>query len=128
MVLSAGGSPRRSRGLRGSLQQRHFYEEADPDRALAMLEDEMSLDMEEALEPGHTRTDSTMRTARGLAKLRELLEKECEAQVFPPCPACRVHQQIAPHQCRPVHIARAHVIAWCGARMGMACKPQKMQP
>ena len=84
MVLSAGGSPRRSRGLRGSLQQRHFYEEADPDRALAMLEDEMSLDMEEALEPGHTRTDSTMRTARGLAKLRELLEKECEAQVFPP--------------------------------------------
>ncbi|CAL5226838.1 g9703 [Coccomyxa viridis] len=80
MDLDEGGSPRRSRGLRGSLQQRHFYEEADPDRALAMLEDEMSLDMEEALEPGHTRTDSTMRTARGLAKLRELLEKECEAQ------------------------------------------------
>lgn len=80
-MLLAGGSPRRSHGLRGSLQQRHFYEEADPDRALAMLEDEMSLDMEEPLEPGYTRTESSLRTARGLAKLRELLEKECEAQV-----------------------------------------------
>ena len=81
MTLRAGGSPRRSRGLRGSLQQRHFYEEADPDRALAMLEDEMSLDMEEQVEAAGTRTDSSLRTARGLAKLRELLEKECEAQV-----------------------------------------------
>jgi len=79
--LVAGGSPRRSHGLRGSLKQRHFYEEADPDRALAMLEEEMSMDMEEALDPRSTRTDSSMRTFRGLARLRELLEKECDAQV-----------------------------------------------
>ena len=80
----AGDSPRRTRGLRGSLQQRHFYEEADPDRALAMLEDEMSLDLEEPLlDARGTRTDSSLRASRGLAKLRELLEKECEAQVRP---------------------------------------------
>lgn len=41
----------------------------------------MSLDMEEALDPRSTRTDSSMRTFRGLARLRELLEKECDAQV-----------------------------------------------
>ena len=46
-----------------------------------MLEEEMSLDMEEALDPRSTRTDSSMRTFRGLARLRELLEKECDAQV-----------------------------------------------
>lgn len=65
-------------------QQRHFYEEADPDRALAMLEEEMSLDLEEDLmdlSGTTTLTDSALRTARGLVKLRELLEKECEAQV-----------------------------------------------
>ena len=47
-----------------------------------MLEDEMSLDLEEPLQDaGGTRTDSSLRASRGLAKLRELLEKECEAQV-----------------------------------------------
>lgn len=46
-----------------------------------MLEEEMSLDMEESPDPRATRTDSSMRTFRGLARLRELLEKECDAQV-----------------------------------------------
>ena len=87
MEPNAGdGSPRRSHGLKGALQQqqRHFYEEADPDRALAMLEEEMSLDLEEDLvdlSETTTLTDSALRATRGLLKLRELLEKECEAQV-----------------------------------------------
>ena len=83
---AGGGSPRRSRRLKGSLQQRHFYEEADPDRALAMLEAEMSLDMEERPRtPIDSRTDASMRTARGLGKLQALLEQECEAQVRAGC-------------------------------------------
>lgn len=44
----------------------------------------MSLDLEEDLmdlSGTTTLTDSALRTARGLVKLRELLEKECEAQV-----------------------------------------------
>ena len=85
---AGGGSPRRSRRLKGSLQQRHFYEEADPDRALAMLEAEMSLDMEERPRaPAGSRTDASMRAARGLGKLQALLEQECEAQVGPGCAA-----------------------------------------
>ena len=42
----------------------------------------MSLDMEERPRtPIDSRTDASMRTARGLGKLQALLEKECEAQV-----------------------------------------------
>lgn len=44
----------------------------------------MSLDLEETMTID-SRTDSVMRTARGLGKLRQLLEKECEAQVGTRC-------------------------------------------
>ncbi|CAL8464089.1 g3624 [Coccomyxa elongata] len=78
MDLDRGESPRvRSVRDASPLLQRHYYEEADPDRALAMLEDEMS-----AAVPHHDgyRTDSTNRSTAGLATLRTLLERECEAQ------------------------------------------------
>lgn len=83
--MHVGESPRvRSVRDASPLLQRHYYEEADPDRALAMLEDEMS-----AAVPHHDgyRTDSTNRSTAGLGTLRTLLERECEAQVTPffPC-------------------------------------------
>ena len=53
-----------------------------------MLEAEMSLDMEEHPGTGiDSRTDASLRTARGLGKLQALLEKECEAQVGTGCVA-----------------------------------------
>jgi hypothetical protein len=59
------------------LKFRHYYEEADPDRALAMLEDEMSDVV------ASTPTHAADRSAKGLDKLRTLLERECEAQACP---------------------------------------------
>ena len=48
----------------------------------------MSLDMEERPRTAiDSRTDASMRAARGLGKLQALLEQECEAQVGPGCAA-----------------------------------------
>ena len=51
----------------------------------------MSLDMgERPRTPIDSRTDASMRTARGLGKLQALLEQECEAQVGTGCAAAAV--------------------------------------
>lgn len=65
-------------GLASPLQLRHYYEEADPDRALAMLEEEMS-----DITSVSSATHAADRSAKGLDKLRTLLERECEAQARP---------------------------------------------
>lgn len=67
------------------LLRRHYYEEADPDRALAMLEDEMSAAVphDDGME---RRSDAANRSTVGLDTLRALLERECEAQVGGPLP------------------------------------------
>lgn len=92
-----------------------------------MLEDEMSLDMEEPLEPGHTHTDSTLRTARGLAKLRELLEKECDAQVRPllglSCISIKFASSTLACPCR-----KKHLVVSCCACMGRAWNAREVQP
>lgn len=77
-VCAAGESPRvRSLREASPLLRRHYYEEADPDRALAMLEEEMS-----AAVPHHdSHSDASNRSTAGLDTLRTLLERECEAQV-----------------------------------------------
>jgi hypothetical protein len=66
-------------GLASPLQLRHYYEEADPDRALAMLEEEMS-DVTSGGGGSGSGTHAGDRSAHGLDKLRTLLERECEAQ------------------------------------------------
>jgi len=80
-----------------SLQQRHYYEEADPDRALAMLEEEMSEGVDALPDSGRGRTDSGDRACRGLDKLRALLERECEAQVTHPLPYHQPRSQPRDH-------------------------------
>lgn len=62
--------------------QLHYYDEPDPARALALLEEEMSA----AVPPPDDRApdgDSAGRTADGLDALARLLAAECEAQVQP---------------------------------------------
>ena len=65
--------------------QLHYYDEPDPARALALLEEEMSAAVPPPDDPAPD-GDSSGRTADGLDTLARLLAAECEAQV-PPGPA-----------------------------------------
>ena len=60
----------------------HYYDEPDPARALALLEEEMSAAVPPPDDPAPD-GDSSGRTADGLDTLARLLAAECEAQVQP---------------------------------------------
>lgn len=62
-------------------REKHYWEEADPATALAMLEDEMA----QLALPGDSAspTDEQCRSCQGMSRLRRLLEDECAAQVCP---------------------------------------------